>query len=141
MVLLDTDHLSVLAFPDSSKHVLLSNRIQDSEEEFGTTIVCIEELLRGWLALIHKKRDVHDQIAAYFALGKLWDFFRDWRILPFEQSSADTFKSLRRQKVRIGSQDLKIASIAFAHDALVLSANLRDFRQVPGLRVENWLEE
>ena len=35
--------------------------------------------------------------------------------------------------------DIKIASIAIANDALVLSANLRDFELVPGLRVENWL--
>ena len=37
--------------------------------------------------------------------------------------------------------DLKIACIALVHNALLLSANLRDFQQVPGLRVENWLTE
>ena len=36
--------------------------------------------------------------------------------------------------------DLKIAAIALAHDALLLSANLRDFQAVPDLRVENWLD-
>jgi predicted nucleic acid-binding protein len=36
--------------------------------------------------------------------------------------------------------DLKIACIALGHGALVLSANLQDFQQVPGLRVENWLD-
>ena len=35
--------------------------------------------------------------------------------------------------------DLKIAAIARANDALLLSANRRDFAKVPGLRVENWL--
>jgi predicted nucleic acid-binding protein len=34
---------------------------------------------------------------------------------------------------------LKIASIALEADAVLLSANLRDFERVPGLRVENWL--
>jgi tRNA(fMet)-specific endonuclease VapC len=46
---------------------------------------------------------------------------------------------MQRQRIRVGSQDLKIASIALVNDALLLTANLRDFRQVPGLRVENWL--
>jgi tRNA(fMet)-specific endonuclease VapC len=41
----------------------------------------------------------------------------------------------------IGSMDLKIASIALAHSATLLSANLRDFRQVPNLSVEDWLVE
>jgi hypothetical protein len=36
-------------------------------------------------------------------------------------------------------QDLKIAAIALTHDSLLLSANLRDFEQVPGLQVEDWL--
>ncbi|MEO5802504.1 MAG: type II toxin-antitoxin system VapC family toxin, partial [Verrucomicrobiota bacterium] len=42
--------------------------------------------------------------------------------------------------VRIGSMDLKIACIALAHDATLLTRNVNDFSQVPGLRVENWLE-
>jgi tRNA(fMet)-specific endonuclease VapC len=41
----------------------------------------------------------------------------------------------------IGTMDLKIASIALAHSATLLSANLRDFRQVPNLSVEDWLVE
>jgi predicted nucleic acid-binding protein len=36
---------------------------------------------------------------------------------------------------------LKIAAIAMAESALLLSANLRDFQKVPGLRVENWLRK
>jgi hypothetical protein len=35
--------------------------------------------------------------------------------------------------------DLKIASIALIQDALLVTANLRDFSIVPGLRCENWL--
>lgn len=39
---------------------------------------------------------------------------------------------------RIGTMDLKIAAIALANDATLLSRNLRDFGKVPGLRVEDW---
>jgi len=35
--------------------------------------------------------------------------------------------------------DLKIASIVLAHDATLLSRNLRYFQQVLNLRVEDWL--
>jgi predicted nucleic acid-binding protein len=34
---------------------------------------------------------------------------------------------------------LKIAAIALANNARLLSANLRDFEKVPGLHVENWI--
>jgi tRNA(fMet)-specific endonuclease VapC len=35
--------------------------------------------------------------------------------------------------------DLKIASIALASDATLLTRNATDFRRIPGLRVEDWL--
>jgi len=35
---------------------------------------------------------------------------------------------------------LKIACISLAHDATLLTRNLMDFKPVPGLRVENWLD-
>ena len=43
-----------------------------------------------------------------------------------------------RWKMRVGTMDFRIAAIALAHDALLLSRNLTDFRKVPGLRVEDW---
>jgi tRNA(fMet)-specific endonuclease VapC len=42
--------------------------------------------------------------------------------------------------VRIATLDLKIAAISVASNALLLTANRRDFEKVPGLRFENWLE-
>jgi tRNA(fMet)-specific endonuclease VapC len=138
MILLDTDHLSVLTYVGNRQYDSLSSKIRESTEEFGATIVSLEEQMRGWLAAIHGKSDVGEQIAPYAHLARLWDFYRDWRILPWDAKAVALFKGFRKQKVRIGTQDLKIAAIALANDALLLSANLRDFQKVAGLRVENW---
>jgi len=140
VIVLDTDHLSAYAFPESRGYQTLAARIRSSTEEFGTAIVCLEEQLRGWLAAIKRKQDPSVQVPVYRRLEELWQFFSAWKILPFDDDAAQFFKKLRKEKVRIGSQDLKIAAIALTWDVLLLSANLRDFRQVPGLRVENWLE-
>ena len=43
------------------------------------------------------------------------------------------------QKLRIGTMDLKIASITLVRRSTLLSSNLRDFQCVPGLVVEDWL--
>lgn len=60
--------------------------------------------------------------------------------MDFGDAAAYSFMHLRRLLPRIGTMDLKIASIALTHDALLLTANVRDFRLVPRLRFENWLE-
>lgn len=61
-------------------------------------------------------------------------------MIEWNEPAADHFVRLRKSHLRIGTQDLKIACTALAHDALLLSANLCDFEQVPGLRVEDWLK-
>ena len=59
--------------------------------------------------------------------------------MPFDEQAASEYQGLRAQRIRIGTMDLKIAAIALVHDALLLSANLRDFQQIPNLRVANWI--
>jgi tRNA(fMet)-specific endonuclease VapC len=112
-----------------------------SDRDIATTIVNAEEQMRGWLAEINRVRAVHQQIPSYERLVKLLDFLSEIPVIPFDARAADEFERLRKEKVRIGSMDLKIACIALVHNALLLSANLRDFQQVPRLRVENWLKE
>jgi tRNA(fMet)-specific endonuclease VapC len=64
----------------------------------------------------------------------------DWEIVPFDDRAADQSVDLRRQRIRIGTMDLKIASIALANGALLVTTNLRDYSLVPDLRCENWLK-
>jgi tRNA(fMet)-specific endonuclease VapC len=140
MILLDTDHLSVFTDERDPRHELLNGRMEAAIEPVACTIVSVEELLRGWLAIIHRLRDVHRQIPAYVRLGQLFNVLSNWEIIPFDERAADQFTSRRRQRVRIGTMDLKIASIALVNDALLLTSNLRDFSMVPEIHCENWLQ-
>jgi|SRR5438094_7041043 len=140
MILLDTDHLSVLVDRRDLRHALLKERIEASvDQEFAIPIVVVEEQLRGWLARIHGLRHFSKQVPAYDRLAELIDFLSDWQIIPLTPLAADHCQVLRKLGVPIGSQDLKIAAISIVNDALLLSANLRDLRQVPELMVESWL--
>jgi tRNA(fMet)-specific endonuclease VapC len=133
MILLDTDHLTVLSYPEGSRSAILVGRMQTAvRETFGTTVVSVEEQLRGWLAEINRWRQLHKQIPAYERLAMVLDFLSDWEISPFDQRAAPQCEQLRKQRLRIGTQDLKIASIALVQNALLLSANIRDFCLVPG---------
>ena len=140
MIVLDTDHLTILTYPQSPRCQSLQARLDASpDEQIGTTILSVEEQWRGWFAVIARHRDVRRQVKPYKELAELHKFLSGWTILPFDDAAADRFEQLRAARVRIGSMDLKIASIALVHGALLLSANLQDFQKVPGLRVENWL--
>jgi tRNA(fMet)-specific endonuclease VapC len=140
VIILDTDHFMILQVGKGPTYDTLSARMNAStDQDFSTTVITFEEHMRGWLARIRRARDVGDLVHPYDQLIDLVQFFQAWHILRFDENSAARFNDLRQQRVRIGAQDLKIASIALEHGALLLSANLRDFEQVPGLRIENWL--
>jgi tRNA(fMet)-specific endonuclease VapC len=141
MILIDTDHLSVLTDRRAAGNAALVRRLEMAGEPLAIPIVAVEEQCKGWLAKLGRTRDIHQQITPYQRLAELFDFLAEWDIAPLSEAAADRFAELRRQKIRIGSQDLKIAAMAIAENALLLSANLRDFQKVPGLRVENWLRE
>ncbi len=68
------------------------------------------------------------------------EMFGQWDILEWDQDALAACESLRKKRLRMSTSDMKIASIALAHDATLLTRNLQDFTKVPGLRVENWLD-
>lgn len=140
MIVLDTDHLSILQHSESPQYEWLTAAMKLSADgEFTTTAISLEEQLRAWLAAINRARNVHGQLLYYNRLTGLVEFYSRWEVLAFDEHAADRFAALRRAGIRIATMDLKIASIVLANDALLLSANRVDFEQVPGLRVEDWL--
>lgn len=140
MIILDTDHLSTLKYSDSKHFVQLAGKMADShDQDFVTTVITLEEQMRGWLARIKRASTIDKEIVPYQELIALVDFFSYWKILPLDQTEADEFEKLRQQKIRIGSMDMKIAAIALANNALLLTANTRHFGLVPNLRIEDWI--
>lgn len=139
MIRPDTDHFSVLVDGRHSLHKRLVKRLDDANDDVALPVVSIEEQLRAWLAQIHRTRSLAKQVVPYTRLVRLIHTLSTWEIASWTEDTADTFAQFRRQRIRIGTQDLKIAAIALTHDSLLRSANLRDFEQVPGLQVEDWL--
>lgn len=140
MIVFDTDHLSILQHPESPLYERLTAAMdQSADADFVTTAISLEEQMRGWLAAINRGRDVHRQLLYYTRLTGLVDFYSRWQVLAFHEPAADRFVALRKQGIRIATMDLKIAAIVVTSDAVLLSANMVDFEQVPGLRVENWI--
>jgi len=141
MIILDTDHLSALEYRAVPSAFALQARLESlSPDEVATTAISVEEQMRGWLGLIRRYPDVQRQVPSYERLIRLFDFFAQWQILPFDEAAANQFTRLRRQGIRIGTMDLKIAAIVVVRGGTLLSGNSRDFDQVPGVHVEDWLQ-
>jgi tRNA(fMet)-specific endonuclease VapC len=138
MLVLDTDHVSLLEWASGAEYRRLKQRLETVEEEVVTTIVSCEEQTRGWLAYGSRTRSLEQQIEAYRRLHRHLDVYGTIIVLDFDESSAAEFQRLARRRIRIGTLDLRIAAIVLARDATLLSRNLADFRQVPGLNVEDW---
>jgi tRNA(fMet)-specific endonuclease VapC len=96
--------------------------------------------MRGWMAAIRRHTDPTRQVAAYQRLRQLLRFFATWHVIDWSLDAAAKFSELKAAKVRVGTMDLKIASIALANGATLLTRNVNDFQRVPGLRFSNWLE-
>ena len=60
-------------------------------------------------------------------------FYASIYVLPYDVEAQLRFAHLRRQPVRIGTQDLRIAAIALSKHATLVTRNRRDFAKVPGL--------
>jgi tRNA(fMet)-specific endonuclease VapC len=67
------------------------------------------------------------------------------QILDFDTECAEVYGELRAELERRGEPlpdaDLMIAAIARRHDMTLVSGNTRHFAHIPGLKLENWLEE
>lgn len=78
------------------------------------------------------------------ARAKLDAFLRAFEILDFTSSEAEVYGELRARLEHagtpIGPLDLLIAAHAKALDLVLVTANERELRRVPGLRVENWVK-
>jgi tRNA(fMet)-specific endonuclease VapC len=91
------------------------------------------------MAYLNQARTPGGVLTAYEKLEDLLGYFAKSNIARFVQAAAARFLNLRKQGVRLGTLDLRIAAIALTNNCTLLSSNLKDFRKVPGLMVEDWI--
>ena len=138
MLVLDTDHVSLLQWGGGEESERLRARLQIADEEVAVTVISYEEQTRGWLAYVARARTLGQQVEAYRRLRRHLDVYRTAQLLDFDEPAATEFQRLQRSRVRIGTMDLRIAAIALIRRATLLTRNAVDFEKVPDLRIEDW---
>jgi tRNA(fMet)-specific endonuclease VapC len=139
MYILDTDVLTLLEGPRGQAARRLQSRLASlPENQVATTIITYEEQTRGWFALLARAKTITAQISVYRRLNRHLDNYRALLVLDFDDRAAVEFQRLKAMKLRVGTMDLKIASISLANSATLLTRKLADFRVIPNLVVEDW---
>jgi len=69
--------------------------------------------------------------------------FPNVNILPFDRQSGQVFGILKAELEKRGigcsEPDLRIAAVAIQHRLILITGNTRHFKDIPGLRLENWI--
>jgi tRNA(fMet)-specific endonuclease VapC len=139
MYLLDTDTLTHLHAGNSN----VVNRLKSVDNtEVGISIITKAEILRGRIDYLIKAETGESLLKAQELLFRTELLLAELLIIPIDRSASSEFDRLRSvSKFRkIGRADLLIASITMANRATLVTRNLRHFKQIPGLKLENWVD-
>lgn len=136
MYLLDTDILSNLLKRTPSTVLISKLALVPPEQQF-TSSITLGELTYGARRLGSPGAVLLERLEQ--------TLLPNLPVLPFDVAAAHSYGDVRAELERlgtpIGDADLRIAAIALARRLTVVTGNVRHFHMVPGLRVENWLEE
>jgi tRNA(fMet)-specific endonuclease VapC len=133
--ILDTDSLSLF----QRGHPSLTQRVSAiTPEEIAITIITVEEQMYGRLNRIRRANSQDALVLAYISLGETLDDLKSINIVEFDQNAANCYAQLQRQKIRIGTQDLRIAAITLSVNGILVTRNRQDFAKVPNLQLEDW---
>lgn len=133
--ILDTDHVSLF----QQRHPIVTLRVNEvNSQEIAITIITVEEQLRGRFNIIRKAASSDQLILAYAKLQANLEFFQSIKLIEFNRDAFNFYQDFIRQKIRIGTQDLRIAAITLSVNGVLVTRNWKDFEKVPNLRLEDW---
>ena len=133
--LLDTDHLTLFQY----KHPSLMRQIAAHPAgALGISPISIEETHARPAGDPFPALTGVAHIQAYANLVSAVEMLTLFPVVPFDRAGEGRFQQLRAARLRVGTQDLKIASIALENNLTLLTRNNRDFGRIPGLVLADW---
>lgn len=134
MYIFDTDSLSNIVKSGPSPQLLKNLRGLPSEFQY-TTSINVAEIYYG----AYRSPKTEKILSAFEE-----KVFPNVTVLPFNKDSARIYGQLKAKLEKRGiaksEPDLRIASIVLQHKFILISGNVRHFKNIPRLKIENWLE-
>lgn len=135
LYILDTDTLQL--FEDKHPHVVAHVQMI-APENLAVSVISVEEQLSGWYTQLRQAKRPDRLAWAYRHLAATVRFLSRVQIIDFDEAAIRRFDQVKKRKIKIGTNDLRIAATDLEQDAILVTRNLRDFRKVPGLRIDDW---
>jgi tRNA(fMet)-specific endonuclease VapC len=137
--LLDTDHVSRLLY-DHQNIIVNAKRYLPA-----VSIITVQELFNGWVSRANDPKLVDRLPEVYSKLTTTVKYLQTVEIVDFTPDADQVLKQLLKdypelRKNRV-QKDMRIAAIALSIGATVVTCNRRDFEQVPGLTIVDWMDD
>jgi tRNA(fMet)-specific endonuclease VapC len=135
LYVLDTDTFQL--FQD--EHPLVVARVEaTAPEDLAISVVTVEEQLSGWYAQLRQAKQTERLLWAYRRLAATARFLSRVQIVDFDEAAFQRYEALKKSKLKIGTNDLRIAATVLERNAILVTRNVHDFQRVPGLQIEVW---
>ncbi|MBI1925221.1 type II toxin-antitoxin system VapC family toxin [Candidatus Poribacteria bacterium] len=109
-------------------------------EQVCLTVITQIEMREGRYHGLRTAANKEQLLRAWQLLQDTETFLSQFVILPVDEAAATVFDRLVKMKLgKIGRSDLLIASIALSRNAILVTHNVKDFKRVPNLEIEDWV--
>jgi tRNA(fMet)-specific endonuclease VapC len=141
MYLLDTSVVS--NFLDERRYYpqLTSRILIQPPETIFISIITVEEILQGALASVQKAKRKSSVTFAYKYFDDLFTALHRFQVLPYTTEAENIYQSLPSKIKRIGTQDCRIAAIAYSNKFTIVTVNVNDFINIGLTSLEDWTKE
>jgi tRNA(fMet)-specific endonuclease VapC len=135
LYILDTDTVSHFR----RYHPLVLARVRQARPAtVSASAITVEEQIDGWYHRLKHARVPQDIEDHYRRLLATVVFFGKFPVIEYTVPAIQRFEMLKKAKLNIRANDMRIGAIALEAGATVVTANTRDFGRIPNLAVEDW---
>ena len=138
MTAFDTDVLSDIL---RGVPALVARAALIDPSEQAVPVVVVGEIIRGRFAVIRQAEAGKGKVdlpQAYDLFDQNFRALASTRTLPYTAAAHALVEQWRKAKIRVGTNDMRIAAICIDHGATLVTRNARDYALIPGLTLDVW---
>jgi tRNA(fMet)-specific endonuclease VapC len=136
--ILDTDHISLFL----GNYPSVRDRVIQAQAECSITVISIQEIFNGWVGQLNRVENEAYKIEIYQRLHLTTQFIQQMPVLNYDRVASDRYQQIIQANPALAKRrlekDMRIAPIALANEATIVTRNQRDFEQVLSLNIEDW---